>query len=96
MAELAERAQALKEAVEADETFKDAFAEALKAGDIEAAVKLAADKGIDFAIEELTPDTEGRELDDAELDAVAGGYSWGDFGFDAACVAMCLTFIVAQ
>ena len=31
-------------------------------------------------------DLEGRELDEAELDAVAGGYSWDEFMQDFNCI----------
>lgn len=76
------KVQALKEAIEADGAFKDELAEAMHAGDVEKAIRLAADKGIEFTPEELASivisDSEGRELDDAELDAVAGGRGWDE------------------
>ena len=57
-----------------------ALTEAIRAEDTEAAIKLAAEKGIEFAAEELVPAallaSDGKELDDAELEAVAGGGAW--------------------
>jgi len=57
-----------------------------RAGNVEEGIRLAAEKGIEFSAEELAPESEGRDLDDAELDAVAGGGFWGDLGDAALCV----------
>ena len=96
MSDLAKRAQALMEAIETDEAFKSALVEAMQAGDPEKAVKLAAEKGIVFTVDELAPaEAEGRKLDDAEFEAVAGGGIWGEVGKATPCVVMAVRFAVA-
>ena len=62
----------LAEKVEGDEKLKKRLADAVQARDINAVAAIAADLGIELNVAE--PDLEGRELDDAELDAVVGGH----------------------
>ena len=96
MEDLAKRAQALKEAIEADEAFKNALLEAMQAGDAEKAVKLAAEKGLEFTAEDFLPaEVEGREVDEAEIEAVAGGGIWEEPGKATPCVVMAVRFAVA-
>ena len=62
-----------------EEVEKDAaLAEALgKAETPEAVIALAAEKGFALTAEELKADESGCELEDDELDDVAGGLFWG-------------------
>lgn len=50
-ADLAERMRALNEAVEADEAFRNAVVEAVRSGNVEEGIRLAAEKGIEFTAE---------------------------------------------
>lgn len=74
MADQKERMTKLAEAADADKDFADAVAQAVVARDFDEVSRLAAEKGIqleseDFEIKEI----DGVEVDDAELEAVAGG-----------------------
>jgi len=74
MADQKERMAKLAEAADADKDFADAVAKAVAARDFDEVSRLAAEKGIqleseDFEIKEI----DGAEIDDAELEAVAGG-----------------------
>lgn len=70
--------------------------EAVRSGNVEEGVRLAAEKGIEFSAEELVPESQGRELDDAELEAVAGGGNfWGMVGTGAACVVVAVVLVFA-
>lgn len=69
--------------------------EAVRSGNVEEGIRLAAEKGIEFSAEELAPESEGRDLNDAELDAVASGGFWGMVGTDAACVVVAVVLVFA-
>ena len=93
MEDMVKKLTALKGAFEADEGFKAAFGEAVKAGDIEKAIRLAAEKGIELTPADLAPadavDLDGRELDLEELKAVAGG-DWEDILRGVGCIALAM------
>lgn len=77
MSDLQERMIKLVEAAKADEEFDKRLAAAFEAQDKDAIIALAAEKDIAFTADEFgAPDLEGKEMDEAELEAVAGGKDW--------------------
>ena len=72
-----------------DQVFVSDLKKAIEARDADAAIALAATKGIKLQPEDFrfdgAPVLEGRELDDAELEAVAGSYDFDDFIRDVGC-----------
>lgn len=90
MSDNREKAKALEEAFNTDESFAAQFKQAVEARDVDATISLAASKGIVLAPEDFAPSIEGREIDEAELEAVAGGFSWSELYADLLCVAYLL------
>lgn len=95
MSDRIERAKALEEAFTSDEAFATEFRSAIEARSAEDAIRLAAAKGIELTPDDFAPDDaslQGRELDESELDAVAGG-GWDDVTDGLSCV---IYFLVAR
>lgn len=77
MADLKERLAKLDEVSKADEAFGERFAAAMTAHDKDAIIALAAEKDVVLTDEDFVmPDLDAMDLDDAELEAVAGGKDW--------------------
>lgn len=82
-----ERMKALIEALEADEAFAADFRRAVEERSVEETTRLAAAKGIELAPEDFAPGIVEGELDEDELKAVAGGFSWDELFSDLQCIA---------
>lgn len=80
-----EKLEALKAAFEADEAFAAELKQAIEEKDVEKAIGLVAAKGIEIGAEDFAPDADGKEIDDAELENVAGGYDFEEFTRDLYC-----------
>lgn len=90
-----ERAKALEEAYTSDEVFAAEFRHAIETHSTEDAIRLAATKGIELTADDFAPDAaalDGKELDESELEAVAGGNVFDDFMKGVGCVIL---FLVA-
>lgn len=75
--------------------FAAEFRHAIETHSTEDAIRLAATKGIELTADDFAPDAaalDGRELDESELEAVAGGNVFDDFMKGVGCVIL---FLVA-
>lgn len=94
MDKMHEKLKVLDEAAVADEAFAQELSAAMKARDFNEFARVAATKGVTITEEDLsTYKVDGRELDDAELHAVAGGHSFEEFIDDALSGVGCVAFV---
>ena len=74
MADLKEKVAEIEALAKEDEQFRNDYIDAVKAQDIEGIAALLTSKGFEITAEELQAQIDGaREMDEAELQAVAGG-----------------------
>lgn len=74
MSDLKERIASLNEAAKADPEFSEKLLAALKTREVDTIISAAAEKGIVLTAEDFDLSAlDGKDVDDAELAAVAGG-----------------------
>lgn len=74
MSDLNEKLAKLNEVAAADEAFGKELRAALEMRNIDEIIRVAAEKGIEFSADDFySEDLEGKEVDESELEAVAGG-----------------------
>ena len=74
MADIKEQIAKIEALAKEDEQFRNDYIAAVKAQDVDGLTALFAEKGFEVTFEDLQAQAdEGREIDEAELKAVAGG-----------------------